>query len=113
MKKYILLILIFFLAGIIFLPYLAHAQGMMGYWPQNEGYGYNMMGYGYSPFGFIFMIIFWILLALLIAFLVKWSVTSPWRNNSKNNSALDILKERYAKGEINKEEFEQKKKDLI
>jgi putative membrane protein len=35
------------------------------------------------------------------------------RNTSAGKSALDILKERYASGEIDKEEFEKRKKDLM
>jgi len=61
--------------------------------------------------GGIMMIVFW---AAIIIFIV-WAVREiSGRNNEKpnSNSALDILKERYAKGEINKEEFEEKKKIL-
>ena len=65
---------------------------------------------GYNGFGGgIMMLAFW---ALFIIFIV-WVVREvSGRNGSANSKALDILKERYAKGEINKEEFESKKKDI-
>ena len=75
-------------------------------------YGYNMMGWGFGSF---MMIIFWVIVALLIYILVKGSLGAHKNccgNNNAPNKALDVLKERYAKGEINKEEFEAKKKDI-
>lgn len=74
----------------------------------NYNWGYGMMG---GLFGGIMMLFFWILFIVFIVWIVK---EVSGRNSSSNSSskALDILKERYAKGEINKEEFEAKRKDL-
>lgn len=69
-----------------------------------------MMG-DWGGFGWVFMIIFWALIILGVVALVRY--LGEQHNVDKNNTPLDILKERYAKGEINKEEFEQKKKDII
>lgn len=69
---------------------------------------YNHM-YGVGGFGGFWMLIFWV---ALIAFIV-WAVREvSGRKTSDKSKALDILKERYAKGEIDKKEFEEKKKDL-
>ena len=83
-------------------------------------FGNNLMG-GWFGFGWIFMILWWVLIIAGIVALVKW-LSGQSRAGShdrekpldpaRGGSALEILKERYAKGEINKEEFEQKKKDL-
>lgn len=69
-------------------------------------------GYGYmGGFGSFFMILWWVLIIAGIVAAVRWlSGQSHDQNNKK--SALDILRERYAKGEINKSEFDEKKKDL-
>ena len=72
-----------------------------------NGYGYGMMSGGYSILGLIFWILVLIGLVLLIKYL--WEGGAAKR---EHESALEILKKRYAKGEINKEEFEEKKKDL-
>ena len=60
--------------------------------------------------------IFFILIVAGIIILITWASkrTSfiPVKENYKNNT-LDLLKERYAKGEIKKEEFEIVKKDVI
>ena len=67
--------------------------------------------YGDYGFGGFFMLLFWILIIVAIAVTVKWLICHN-QPGQKANSALDILKERYAKGEIDKQEFEAKKKDL-
>lgn len=67
-------------------------------------------GAGWS-FMWIFMLLFWMLVILGIFALIRWlSQSGEPRGDGK---ALEILKERYAKGEIGKKEFEEKKKDLI
>ena len=75
-----------------------------------------MSNWGMGWFGGIFMIVFWILILMGLVFLIRWLIQSTSRDKATGNGtnrALEILKERYAKGEINKEEFESKKKDLL
>ena len=65
--------------------------------------------YGMGMFGGFWMLIFW---AAFIVFIV-WIVREvSGKKTDEKSKALDILKERYAKGEIDKKEFEEKKKDM-
>jgi putative membrane protein len=85
----------------------------------NWGWSGMMGGFG---FGWIFMFLFWVLVIwIIIAFVrgMKSGGCCRGHNNgghkneqNKKNIAMDILSERYAKGEIEKKEFEEKKKDL-
>lgn len=60
-----------------------------------------------------FMWLFWIAVLVGLFFLIKWLVQqSQSRDREKTESALEILEKRYARGEIDKEEYEQKRKDL-
>ncbi len=75
-----------------------------------------MDGIGWG--GMWFGSIFWLLIIGVIIWVVVTSINNSNRRDLSNNfpqqeSALDILKKRYAKGEITKEEFEQMKRDLI
>lgn len=85
----------------------------------HHGYGMDpgMWGWGYLMGWFfpIIMAAFWIAVIFAIIFLIRWLVTLGHRTNRvvrQQDSAMEILRMRYAKGEINKEEFEAKKKDL-
>jgi len=67
-------------------------------------------------FGFMggFMWIFWIAVIVGLFFLIKWIVqqNKPVEQKHDENSS-DILKRRYARGEIDRNEYEQKKKDIL
>ncbi len=81
---------------------------MMGF-----GQGWGMGGYGIHSFGgIIMMILFWALIIIGIVYLVRNLTNNYSRNNNDNrrdnkqdNSAVNIARERYARGEITKEEL--------
>ncbi|MBI4297174.1 MAG: SHOCT domain-containing protein [Chloroflexi bacterium] len=71
------------------------------------------MGWGGWLIGVPFMILFWGLLILGIVALVRYlGLSGPGAGQRHEDTPLDILKRRYVRGEIDKEEFEQKKRDL-
>lgn len=82
-----------------------------------HGMDHWMWGWGFS-LGWLFLAIvaaFWIAVILAIIFFIRWLINATahkGRGPRTEDSAFELLRMRYAKGEINKEEFEQKKKDL-
>jgi putative membrane protein len=58
----------------------------------------------------IMMILFWALIVVAVVVGIRWLVGQG--KESRPDSALEILRQRYARGEINKEEFEARKRDL-
>ena len=78
---------------------------MMDGWNSFGGWGMGM--------GFVFMLLFWGLVILGIAVLIRWLLAqSPPSRGSRVRTPLEIVQERYARGEIDREEYEQKKRDF-
>jgi putative membrane protein len=101
------------LSGLLGLPTLAMAQAGDAYW------GPHMMWGGWLPmfFGFLMMLLFLGVLVGLIVLVVRWlggSEHSPFRHVPRQGerSALDILKERLARGEIDVAEYEERRRAL-
>lgn len=94
---------------------LALVTGLAGpTYAYGQGYGPGMMGgYGWG-FGMFGMLLWWVLIILGIGLLAKWlfSGAAGGGRQEAGNRALEILKERYARGEIDKKEFEERKRDL-
>ena len=72
----------------------------------------HMVNFGWGMgIGWVFMLLFWSLIILGIVGLVK-VLLQPNSGSGKSKTALDILQERYARGEIDREEYERIKHDI-
>ncbi len=103
--------------GIIVVILIVVPLSLGAVWGWQDG-GWGMMGSGvmggFSWWWFmpIFFILFWGLVIWGIVALVRGLSGSRDSDSSRADSALEVLKKRYARGEIDKEEYEEKKKDL-
>jgi putative membrane protein len=73
----------------------------------------SMMYLDYTPFGWFLMMLLWALVIFGVVALAKLILYHGSTEKYQNKSALDLLKERYVKGDIDKKEFEEKKKDIV
>ncbi len=88
-------------------------------WGRDYG-GYSMMGpgmmegWGMGWFVIIVMLIFWVLVIVGLVSLIKWLIQTTSREKSEagGGRVLDILKERYTRGEIGKRKYKEMRKDL-
>jgi len=72
----------------------------------------DMMNYnhgGWMGGMWFFPLLFWILVIVSTVFIIRWLRE---RGESQQESSLDILKRRYASGEIDRDTFEQMRKDI-
>lgn len=104
--------LFLFFASLFQADFVLAQWGHSGNWPMGPG----MMG-SMGWFGAVMMLVFWILLIVGLILLIKWLLIKTRSESApkadSQSPALEILKERYARGEIDKKEFEEKKKDLL
>lgn len=65
-------------------------------------------GWGLGMFSFV--LVFWVLVLVALVLGIRWLVSQG--GPAKPDSALEVLRQRYARGEIDRDEFEQKRRDL-
>jgi len=68
------------------------------------------MMWGAGGFGYLWMMLFWVGVILLVVWAVRQS--GGWEAEPRNR-AVEILEERFARGEVDAEEFEARRRDLV
>ncbi len=95
-------------------PLILFGMGMpIVAWAQERPYDYWGMHYMWGPWGIgmmLMMLVFWGLIIVVLVLGIRWLVTQG--REPRADSALDILRQRYARGEITKEQFEAMKQEL-
>lgn len=83
-------------------------------WGNMMGWGYGPYGGGWEIFGVVHMLLWWLLIILGIVVLARWGFGGGHRGGRADGEdrALAILRERYARGEIDKAEFDARGRDL-
>ncbi len=84
------------------------AQGRMYEWHWEM---HPMWAWGWGLGMMAMMFLFWACIIIGLVVGIRWLFGRG--REVRSDSALEILRQRYARGEINKEEFESKKKDLL
>lgn len=74
--------------------------------------GWHMGGGCGWGFGMIWFVVFWGLVLFGLVFLVRYLARGNRPVGPQGEQPLEILKRRYARGEISREEFEEKKRDM-
>jgi putative membrane protein len=94
------------------LPVSTPALAQSGDW---RGFGFfDDWGWGHMAFGGATMLLFWGGLIFLVVLIVRTlgGLGASREATPPRQTALEVLQERYARGEIDKQEFEEKKRDL-
>ncbi len=81
-----------------------------GNWGEGFCNGASFFGFGHGFGGWIFPLLFWGLIIYVIISIIRRLI--PGNRSLKTESALDILKKRYASGEINEQKFSEMKSAL-
>ena len=110
--RYSIAAFVLFILGLYPVSSAFAKQSRYGDWHMGPG---MMGGWGMGWFGGIFMIVFWILILVGLVFVIRWLVQTTAKkedSGQRGSQAMEILKERYARGEIDKTQFESMKRDL-
>lgn len=86
---------------------------MMGGWGYGPGFYGGNFGWAGMLIGMVIQVIFWIIIIVIAVKLFRSYNKRGQMGHFSGNNALNILRERYARGEIDTEEYNRRKQDLL